>query len=1770
MPGNNNSNSEQYKLITLDNLDTYKDHIEEKNIQVTRDEYTNLPSTKLTDGKSYFITDEGVVIKNGTEYGGVSGGNTTYTLSAGTGTDANKIILTPSSGTPDKVTVPYATNSGTVNGKTVEANVPSGAVFTDTTYGLTADTTNNKITLTPSTGSAQSITVPYATSAGNAGTVNSHTVAKDVPSDAKFTDTTYSNATTAVAGLMSTSDKSKLDGVASGAEVNQNAFSNIVANGTTVSADTKTDTLTIEAGSNISITGDATNDKITISATDTTYSDATTASHGLMSTSDKIKLNGISSGAEVNQNAFSNIKVGDTTVAADTKTDTLELVAGTNITLTPDATNDKVTITSKDTTYSANNGVGLSGTTFYNSGVRSIAQGTSNGTINVNTNGSTANVAVKGLGSAAYTPSTDYIAASLKGANNGVAELDSTGKVPSSQLPSFVDDVLEYNSSSDFPLTGESGKIYIAKDTNKTYRWSGSAYVEISESLALGETSSTAYRGDRGKTAYDHSQTTGNPHGTTKANVGLGNVANIDQSKAIKSITRSGTTFTATALDGTTSSFTQQDNNTTYGANNGVGLSGTTFYNTGVRAIAEGTTAGTINVNTNGSTADVAVKDAGKAIKSITRSGTTFTATAIDGSTTSFTQQDNNTTYTGANGVSLSGTTFSNSGVRSVAAGGSNGTINVNTNGSTANIAVTGLKALAYKDSLGKSDVGLGSVANIDQSKAIKSITRSGTTFTATALDGTTSSFTQQDNNTTYSNATTAASGLMSASDKTKLNGIASGAEVNQNAFSNVVVGSTTIAADGKTDTLTLVAGSNVTLTPDATNDKITIAATDTNTWRGIQNNLTSDSTSDSLSAAQGKALANGSARDSTKLALAGGTLTGAVEFNNGKMPLSAGKITGLTAGASRVYGDGIAISNPTTANDVGFIRVTGTGESDTVLEICTGDDGGGSTAETIAVRQYNTSNAIAKEAKLLDPNGNTTFPGTVTAASFSGSIASATGLTKSQVTTALGYTPPTTNTTYTGSNGITLSGTNFTNSGVRAVATGGSNGTINVNTNGSTADVAVKGLGAMAYKASVSKSDVGLGNVANLDQSKAIKSITRSGTTFTATAIDGTTSSFTQQDNNTTYAAGTGITVSGTNNAINVTYGSAANTACQGNDSRLSNARQVIDNVLSNQDLNNITTPGFYSAGGGNTVANKPSGVDHFGLVVVHGASGSYYIQIIYAPNTAKSYRRYCTGNTTSWSAWVEDATKTDISTLQSNFQAGVDSVYNAIVARGTTPASKSLSDVVTGIGNIQTTHTGTYKPTTRASNCDMGVTHSYRYVNTTSVPNSNSGTYDITSNGIKDMGATNDKRYANVNVPNSNSGTYTPTTKSIFDMGATNDKRYVDTRSVANVNSGTYAVTTNGVKDMGTDNTQRYVNVSVPNSNSGTASYDSNGIKDMGATNSYRYVNINVPHPTHTTTYTPTSRASNNDMGATHSYRYVDTRSVPNSNSGTYTPAGNAIYDMGATNDKRYCDGRTAYTAGYNAKKAELTGTYTPTSRASNLDMGSNHTYRYVNTNSVPNSNSGTYGSVTSNGVKDMGVANTYRYCNINVPNSNSGTYTYASGSTGGTVDMGATNSYRYVNATNVYNKGKEDGASSVSAEWVTVTCCTRNNSTASWGTQYTKCPGMYYISYSSYSTPSEKEATKITLDPGYIYYLILSHSYSGQSYAFDPSRVSLTATISSPATIDSPKINLSQFNTELLRGYQISTKSCSSTVDLILTGSCNNGSMSVRGECFAIRMS
>ena len=101
-----------------------------------------------------------------------------------------------------------------------------------------------------------------------------------------------------------------------------------------------------------------------------------------------------------------------------------------------------------------------------------------------------------------YTPISEL----EKGANSGIAELDDNGKVLTSELPSYVDDVEEFNNLAELQKhTGEASKIYITLDDNKCYRWGGTAYVEISSSITLGETSGTAFRGDLGKEAYDKS-----------------------------------------------------------------------------------------------------------------------------------------------------------------------------------------------------------------------------------------------------------------------------------------------------------------------------------------------------------------------------------------------------------------------------------------------------------------------------------------------------------------------------------------------------------------------------------------------------------------------------------------------------------------------------------------------------------------------------------------------------------------------------------------------------------------------------------------------------------------------------------------------------------------------------------------------------------------------------------------------------------------------------------------------------------------------------------------------------------------------------------------------------------------------------------------------------------------------------------------------------------------------------------------------------------------
>ena len=199
----------------------------------------------------------------------------------------------------------------------------------------------------------------------------------------------------------------------------------------------------------------------------------------------------------------------------------------------------------------------------------------------------------------------------------------------------------------------------------------------------------------------------------------------------------------------------------------------------------------------------------------------------------------------------------------------------------------------------------------------------------AALLNGKASSYFATSNHT-HTTATQSSNGYMSNADKKKLDGIASGAEVNQNTFANVKVGTTTIQADAKQDTLTLAAGANIALTPDGNNDKVTI---------GVTGKVASATTADKV---------NGNASDGGVVNLVTGTMA---------------------------------------ANDGFRIRVGGTNNNG-YAEIATKDDG----SEPIYVRQYTGDFAtITRTATLLDGSGNTSFPGTVTAPNFNGKATKAT-----------------------------------------------------------------------------------------------------------------------------------------------------------------------------------------------------------------------------------------------------------------------------------------------------------------------------------------------------------------------------------------------------------------------------------------------------------------------------------------------------------------------------------------------------------------------------------------------------------------------------------------------------------------------------------------------------------------------------------------------------------------------------------------------------------
>lgn len=148
----------------------------------------------------------------------------------------------------------------------------------------------------------------------------------------------------------------------------------------------------------------------------------------------------------------------------------------------------------------------------------------------------------------------------------------------------------------------------------------------------------------------------------------------------------------------------------------------------------------------------------------------------------------------------------------------------------------------------------------------------------------------------------------------------------------------------------------------------------------------------------------------------------------------------------------------------------------------------------------------------------------------------------------------------------------------------------------------------------------------------------------------------------------------------VNSLTSSATDQSLAANQGKILNESKAAMIVLTNENLNNVVTPGFYSSGGNNNVTNKPSNVDYFGLIVIHRASGSYYTQIVYSDSAA--YRRHCVNGT--WSGWVQDKL-TDTNTwrgIQNNLTS--DSTTDSLSAA----QGKALKTLVDGKAAANHTH--------------------------------------------------------------------------------------------------------------------------------------------------------------------------------------------------------------------------------------------------------------------------------------------------------------------------------------------------------------------------------------------------------------------------------------------------------------------------------------------------
>lgn len=525
-------------------------------------------------------------------------------------------------------------------------------------------------------------------------------------------------------------------------------------------------------------------------------------------------------------NAFGNVKVGNVTIAADTTSDTIEITAGDKITLTPDATNDTLSIGVSNVptesgsvgskTSTAGEGEFVLGSDTNLAKAKTAIQG-------VNIGGTVTSGVVSGGTDATITNDkkavfTTLPANTLNGTTstslvlgNGVtattqSQGDNSTKVATT---AYVDTAI---SNLPEPMIFSGGVTVVETVTgtspNYTYEYSVTLPNDIT-TLVEGYTFKVTSASGSYPTGYDGSK------------IAVGDTFIVANPGTISSHVTADTSWTIIPSG-------DEPSGTVTEVATGIGLTGGPISSSGtIKANLQSETklgADATTESTPGSVTTqiypVLADNSGKLAVHVPWTDTHGEVTSVAGKTGAVTL-DASDVGLGNVGNFKAVSTVANQGLTTTEQ--SNARANIGAGTSNLEIGTTSTTAMAGDTTF---------TTTLATDTGTNQLTMSANTKYKLTAGGTSYVFTTP-TDTTYSTATTSTDGLMSATDKTKLDGIATGAEVNQNAFSNITVGSTTIEADSSTDTLQLVAGNAVTLTADDTNNRVIIASTDTKNTAG-------------------------------------------------------------------------------------------------------------------------------------------------------------------------------------------------------------------------------------------------------------------------------------------------------------------------------------------------------------------------------------------------------------------------------------------------------------------------------------------------------------------------------------------------------------------------------------------------------------------------------------------------------------------------------------------------------------------------------------------------------------------------------------------------------------------------------------------------------------------------------------------------------------------------------------------------------------------------